>query len=354
MRELTIHEVARMFNRSVDSIGKRSHCPIRKHKREDKTFKIFRTSEGSVLWKCFSCDKPDDAGDAVKLYSLLGGVDRKTAWLELKDQGFAVPGAKESDRPASSGSRPPIRKMAMSVEGRPLEPRSILAMPEERWDELSLQRLGAVERFARDRGLDAAAIRKLDVVDMGYDAVGFGYRDPATGKPCRVKARALDRKTFWIEPRASKGEDGVALSPLYMADKLEVAQGIQGVAVITEGEVDALTLRYMGIRNVVSLPDGSGSASKVDLKPIWFRSALVLSAVDSDDEGDRAHRDLYARCVAMQKQIARVRWQIGSGPLFKDANDALKSGWKREQFVACLQQSANELRGYEVSLASAC
>jgi hypothetical protein len=354
MRELTIHEVARMFGKSVDTIGKRSHCPIRKHKREDKTFKVFRTAEGSVLWKCFSCDKPDDAGDAVKLYSLLGGVDRKTAWLELKDQGFAVPGATESDRPGQRQSRPPLRKTVTPIEGRPPEPRSIIAMPDDRWEELRLQRLGAVERFARERGLDATSIRKLDVVDMGYDAVGFGYRDPATGKPCRVKARALDRKTFWIEPRAKKGEEGVALSPLYMADKLEVLQGIQGIAVITEGEVDALTLRHMGIRNVVSLPDGSGSASKVDLKPLWFRSALILSAVDSDDEGDRAHRDLYARCVAMQKQIARVRWQLGSGPLFKDANDALKAGWNREQFVACLQQSANDLRGYEVNLASAC
>lgn len=351
MRELTMHEVAAMFGKSLDSIGKRSFCPIRVHKRADKSFSLFRTSDGKVLFKCFSCSEPDNVGDAIKLYSLLSGVDRKEAWHSLREMGYDVPGAKGGpERP----SRPPLRKAVSTVEGRLPDPKMIIPLNVERWDEVRLQRMGAVEKFARSRSLDANVLRQLDVVDMGYDAVGFGYRDPSSGRPCRIKVRALDRKAFWIEPRANKGESGVALSPLYLADKLDAPDGLQGIVIVTEGEVDALSLRCVGIRNVVSLPDGSGSAGKVDLKPIWYRAALILSAVDADAEGDKANQELFSRSMAMGKQIARVRWQLGDGEVFKDANDALKAGWTKEMFVSCLQRAANELRGYEVNLASAC
>jgi hypothetical protein len=353
MQELTIHEVARMFGKKLEVISQRSHCPIRKHKRADKSFKVFQSSEGGLLWKCFSCSPPEDAGDAVKLYSLLCGVDRKTAWIELRDRGFAVPGA---DRPSSfpNVARLPLRKAVVPIEGSQVEQqKTILSLTAKRWEELQSQRLGAVERFAVARGISSEFLRAHDVVDMAHDAVGFGYRDPTTGVPCRVKARALDRKSFWIEPRARQGETGVALSPLYLGDRIETPRCLQAVVVITEGEVDALTLRSLGIRNVVSLPDGSGSAGKVCLKPLWFQASLILSAVDSDAEGDRAHRDIYSRCVTMQKHVARVTWKDGTST-FKDANDALMAGWSRADFVACMQQAANELRGYEVNLASAC
>jgi len=351
MRELTIHEVASIFGKTLAPVGKRSICPIRNHRREDKTFSVFRGSDGKILWKCFSCDAPNDCGDEVKLYGLLSGMDRKEAWHALRDMGYAVPGAKDGhERP----SRLPLRKAVIPIAGRSEALREVLPFAQDRWDLIRLQRLGAVEKFAEARRLPPDLLRDLDVVDIAHDAVGFGYRDPSTGTPCRVKARALERKTFWIEPRAREGESGVALSPLYLADKLDTPAGIQSVIVVTEGEVDALTLRSVGIRNTVSLPDGAGSASKVDLRPIWYRCSLVLSAVDADEDGERAHRELYGRSMAMQKPIARVRWQIGDGRVFKDANEALVAGWTREQFVACLQAAANQLRGYEVNLASAC
>lgn len=350
MRELTMNEVASMFGRAIAPLGKRSSCPIRNHKRADKTFSLFRTSEGKTLWKCFSCDSPNNCGDALKLYALLSGVERKEAWHALREMGYAVPGAKDGpERP----SRPPLRKITAPIDGRSTSPKEIIPLPADRWHEIQQQRLGAVERFAKLRCLKPEVLRSFDVVDMAHDAVGFGYRNPSDGTPCRVKARALDRKTFWIEPRSRSAENAVALSPLYLAHKLSSPDGLQSVVVITEGEVDALTLQSVGIGNAVSLPDGSSSASKVDLKPVWYRASLVLSAVDADDEGDKAHRELYSRSVAMQKPIARVRWQLQGGRLYKDANEALVDGWEREQFIACLQQAAKELRGYEVTLATA-
>jgi len=349
MRDLTIQEVAKLFGRSVAALGARSFCPIRKHKRKDKSFVIFNSSEGKPLWKCHSCDPPNDAGDAIKLYAVMAGIDNRSAWKELKDQGFAVPGATEDD---SSRRKPMLRRALPTIEGRPPSPKKIIQLAEARWEELAALRMGAVEQFAEKRGLIAASLRSLDVVDMGNDAVGFGYRDPSNGSPCRIKARSVDRKSFWIEPRAPKGEDGVALSPLYMAHRLSTPKGLLSAVTVVEGEVDALTLLSLGIPNVVSLPDGSSSAGAVDLKPLLGKASMVLNAVDSDERGDAASRELYFRSTALALQVARVRW-VKDGVLLKDANDALLAGWRREDFLACLQEAASSLRGFEVTLASA-
>ncbi len=76
-RELTLWTVGIMFGKTLPAFGQRAHCPIRDHKRKDKGFKVFQARSGAVLYKCFSCDAPDDIGDAVALYAVLAGVDRR-------------------------------------------------------------------------------------------------------------------------------------------------------------------------------------------------------------------------------------------------------------------------------------
>lgn len=345
-RRLTIESVAAMFGRSVPPVGKRSLCVIRKHKRADKSFSVFQSRDGVPLWKCHSCDSPDNVGDAVKLYALLTGQDRKAAWNDLREQGYEVPGMKDGPREPVQRPRP----RAIPIQGAEAPQKQIVPLDPRRWDELRSNRMGAVERFALARGLDPDYLRELDVVDVARDAVGFGYRDPKTGGGCRVKVRAIERKAFWIEPR---GEGATALSPLYLAHDLR-SESDAPYVVVVEGEVDALTLRCFGIRQVVSLPDGASSASKVDLSPLWYRSAVVLSATDADSEGDKAHRDLFGRVMGMGRQIARVRWVGRDGRAWKDANEALVEGaFSREDFVRCLEQAASQLLGYEVDFASA-
>jgi 5S rRNA maturation endonuclease (ribonuclease M5) len=226
------------------------------------------------------------------------------------------------------------------VKGRDAEPVRVIPLAKDRWTEVKGKRFGAVEEYGLARGLDPAFLREMDVVDMAKDAVGFGYRDADSGEPCRIKARGLTKKSYWIEPRAREGESGIAKSPLYLAHELALSATWDSV-VIVEGEVDALTLRFFGIPAVVSLPDGAGSANRVDLSPVWYRTSLVLSATDADAEGDRAHRDLFARVTGMGKQIARVRWVGRDGTGFKDANDALVLGqFEREDFERCLSAAA--------------
>lgn len=355
MSEVSIHEVAGIFGKRLSPLGQRSFCPLRIHKRGDKSFSVFKSSDGKLLWKCHSCDPPSNAGDAVKLYALLSGMDRRDAWRELRDKGYEVPGARSMpDSERRPVQRQPVRKAVVPIEGRRPPADQVVRLAPERWNQLSNNRLGAVEAFSAKRGLAAGLMRELDVVDVDRGAVGFGYRNPENGEPCRVKVRAVEKKTFWIEPRAPKGESGVALSPLYLAHRLAAPAGLASAVVITEGEVDALSLASIGVRNAVSLPDGCSSAANVDLRPVWSMASIIFSAVDADDDGDRAHRDLYLRCQAMRKDVVRVRWSLQGRKAFKDANEALLAGWTRSEFVACLQSAANELRGYEVNLASAC
>ncbi len=228
----------------------------------------------------------------------------------------------------------------------------VLVLDLQRWQEHVERRVGAVERLAKDRGLDAALLRACDVVDIDAGCVGFGYRDPDTHIPCRVKVRKLDKKMFWIEPRPAEGQRGKALAPLYLAHRLVVPhRGLGSVAVITEGELDALTLKQAGIRNVVSLPDGASSAAHVDLRPLMGAYPLWLLATDDDESGRKAAVVLTNRAARMGCSVGPVLWKR-DGQRYKDANEAWhQGGMRKDQLIACMAAAAKETMGYEVNVA---
>lgn len=348
MRELTLWTVAQEFGKELAPLGKRSFCPIRNHKRPDKSFKAFEAQSGVTLYKCFSCDPPFNVGDAVALYAALRGSDRRDAWSELRDKGYAVPGAKEG----TLHHRRPARRVSRVVPiagDRPSED-LVLTFDLARWKQLTEQRLGAVEKYAESRGLDAEVLRSHDVVDVQSDAVGFGYREPATRIACRVKIRALDRKAFWIEPRPPEGCHARSLGPLYLADRLKPApRGVLGSVVITEGEADALSLKQAGLVNVVSLPDGAGCAARVDLEPLLSGYVLWLIATDADEDGDRAAKALLSRASRMGATTGRVFWRK-EGHVHKDANDALVAGFTKDDFMRCINEGAEQAFGYRVAV----
>lgn len=359
---LSIRAVGALFGLTLPEPGRKCKCPFRKHVgRKDPTFRVYMNTRGdgnTMLYKCWSCDPPDNTGDSVALYARLAGCDRNDAWKKLKDQGFAVPGGEKAGRSRSNGGDPErqayekeAKRAGYDVPPKGVQPKAVLPLDIDEWNVWRALRTGALDRFAVARKLPVEFLRAQGMIDLPKGrCVGFTYFDPRSGVPCRVKVRTVEEKRFWMLPKPNESKpDAKALAPLYLAHLLK-SDG--GPVTIVEGEIDALTLAYVGIPNVVSLPDGSESAKTVDLSPILSGFTLRLVATDGDRAGSAAHNMLRARSYGQVN--SRVEWErmvIRNGDedieSFKDANDALKEGFTREQFLACLRISATEV-GYEL------
>lgn len=331
----SIREVGALLGLELPEPGKRSYCPFRKHKRREKSFSVFLSGTGDELWKCHSCDPPDNVGDAVALYARLRSLSHSEAIRELRERG--VLGTK-------AGQVRVLRAKAETARVAPRQ-RDVLQLDLATWELYKRSYAGAVRDFAERRGLDANLLIQHDVVQVRDRAIGFGYRDPETGQPCRIKCRAVEDKTFWIEPASRDGKK--ALAPLYLAHALTSG----GTVIVCEGEVDALTLMQAGYQRVVSLPDGASSAKDVSLAPIE-RYGIWYVATDADRAGDEAARVLRSRAVRFGIRTVRVRWEDEHGTVHKDANDAWRAGWRREQFARCLSMAAKRELGFGLSCAA--
>lgn len=359
---LSIQAVGAMFSLRLPSPPGRCKCPFRKHKRaQDKTFRVFIGHGGVSLCKCWSCSDGEadgeNCGDAVWLYSKLAGVTRKEAWIKLKNDGYAVPGMREDGQAHDRRPQPPPvrrdKERPHGVRGAPvgealaLDPVKLAA-----WSKLDT---GALVTFSEQRGISVEVLRQNGVIEMPSRTIGFVYSD-GLGVPCRVKIRPLDRKTFWIEPRGVPERPGAkAVAPLYLAERLRMRtiQGSFDWVAVVEGEIDALSLKAVGIDNSVSLPDGYASAAHVNLEPIYNRYQIVFLATDKDDDGEKAARMLRDRCAMLKMHVARVRFQrVETGELqtYKDANDALRAGFTKSDFLRCFEFAGFEQLGVKLKL----
>lgn len=369
-RPLTIHDVGALFGLNLPRPGlgpkSRSQCPFKKHARRNQ-FRVFRSratgDEICVCWSCSDGDTKNNTLDAIALYAKLAAVDRKTAWKRLRDDGFAVPGLKEGQDGQGEGpsrddkEREEYAKAqkntahTIPVEG--VRPAKVLPLDQEKWVRWSKRRDGALEKLAKQRGMDPEFLRAHGVIEMGGPYVGFTYVNPLTDLPCRVKVRNAEpvridgemvNKLFWVEPRPPKGDTSGAraLDVLYLANELELVSPRNPV-IILEGELDALAVRSTGILNVVSLPDGYASAMTADLSPIHGRFSIWFLATDNDKAGHQAASVLHARSWGMM--VIPIVWKRLRGDdfeAFKDANAALLAGFRREDFLRCMQAAAEE------------
>lgn len=345
-RFLTIRDVGRLFGLDLPTPPGRSKCPLRKHARDDKTFRVYQSSTSQdELYKCWSCDAPENMGDAVMLYAELAHMDRKEAWKFLADQGYDVgqevrPGGQggATQRPAPRPPRPATPPLQGTRKG------PVMPLDQDAWALWQKLDTGLLEAFGKRRGLTAEFLRSRDVIELpGGRHIGFTYRDPATGLPCRVKVRGVDKKTFFVVPRAPESDPGRrAYAPLYLGHLLAppMDRGLKPV-IITEGEIDALSLVEKGFPNVVSLPDGSESVKTADVDLLWSSAFNVwLLCLDADEAGDRAYKILRARAEAAGVDAVRVFWRklvsAESGEeivTYKDANEALLAGFTQDDFV---------------------
>jgi hypothetical protein len=153
-------------------------------------------------------------------------------------------------------------------------------------------------------------------------AVVFRYAD-AKGRALYNKFRLVGgEKTFWRRPA---GQDAVLYG-------LPIAPAAARRVVIVEGELDLHALRAAGVAEaVVSVPDGAGSKlSNALLAPLSAIPDIVIAA-DADAAGDKLAQRLADALGPSRCRRARF---MGAGDVFKDANDALRAGWRLPHFDA--------------------
>lgn len=163
------------------------------------------------------------------------------------------------------------------------------------------------------RKLDAGVLDHMGVKATSHPALGecvaFPYR--RGGKVYSAKFRTTDRKDFRSTQGVSRG--------MYGEDNLAAESG---PVVITEGEIDALSVMQAGYMRAVSLPDGWNEdggkrdcliAIEADLR----KAPWVIAAGDNDEAGASFPRTLAN--ILTGHDVRYVTWPEGC----KDANDVL-------------------------------
>lgn len=159
-------------------------------------------------------------------------------------------------------------------------------------------------KWFEGRGISPEVVNKYGI--MAHDrAVCFRYYDE-NGELCANKFRTADKK-FWFEKDNRRSFFGMQLCEHY--DYL----------IITEGEIDCLSLSQAGIDNAVSLPNGSEGLDILEEFWAWLeRFNKIYIWTDNDEPGIRCRESLIERlgrerCLYIESES-------------KDANEALQNG----------------------------
>jgi len=182
-----------------------------------------------------------------------------------------------------------------------------------------------VVKYFEQRGIPEEILSKNKI---GYgksfkDKNGIHFPYYKDGVVVNIKHRSSD-KDFRQETNAEKC--------LYNFDEISKCKG--DTLIITEGEIDTLSLQAAKFNMVTSIPDGAPSANaqqfhtKFDFlksaEAIFKHYTKIILAVDNDAPGKLVEQEL-ARRIGAEK-CYRVEYPEGC----KDANDVLKNkGWER-------------------------
>jgi len=202
--------------------------------------------------------------------------------------------------------------------------------PEYRWTELPEK----VVKWFADRGIpeQILAANKIGYGQSWKDCKGIQFPFYKNGEVVNIKHRSYDKR-FRQEKDAEKC--------FYRFDAIQ-EDGSRPI-IITEGEIDALSIQTAGHDRVCSVPDGAPSegAKHFETKFDFLNSAedalnicgKVILAVDNDGPGKRLEEELARRIGA--ERCYRVEYPAGC----KDPNDVLVHHGK-----AALNNLINEAR----------
>ncbi|NPD15767.1 AAA family ATPase [Xinfangfangia sp. D13-10-4-6] len=172
---------------------------------------------------------------------------------------------------------------------------------------------GPIRYLIEVRKLDAVLLEHMgvraDVHPQLGPVIALPYR--RDGKPYAGKFRAIEKKDWRSTQGVSRG--------LFNEDALREGDG---PVVITEGEIDALSVIQAGYSRAVSLPDGwtvDGGKRDVliEAEPLLRTAPYIIVAGDADEAGASLPRTVSN--ILDGHDVRYVTWPDGC----KDANDVL-------------------------------
>ncbi|MDB6151501.1 MAG: Twinkle protein [Chthoniobacter sp.] len=173
--------------------------------------------------------------------------------------------------------------------------------------------MDVMEWLQSQRKLDGALLVAMGVRPVQHEHLGasvaFPYR--VNGKNVAAKFRTVDKRFM-----SSKGVS----RPLYNIDALSTDQELP--VVITEGEIDCLSVIQAGFQRCVSLPNGwtaQGNATEplTEALEALQASPYVIVAGDNDEAGESLPRAVAT--ILAGHDVRYAQWPDGC----KDANDVL-------------------------------
>lgn len=281
---------------NFDERSKKGSCPFG---HIDKT--------PSLIWNpttqnfhCFSCSRNYDI---IDMY-----LDQGKSFLEATQELFSKKEVKEAF--ANQG----IKNFNFSEVG--LKTKKEYKYP----DHIQSQDRSQVEQYL---GLRKLSIKTLDYADVQQDNGGnivFHYYDQndvlltVKYRPSHKVDKGKENKAF-----CQSGKD---TSPvLYNMNRIVPNKPL----VITEGEIDCLSVIESGYTNVVSIPFGASSTTWIDYNWEWLEQfSKIIIWSDSDEAGERMRKEVCPRLGSWRTYYISLDLNSQDGKRkLKDANEVL-------------------------------
>lgn len=285
--------------------------------------------DGHIRVKCFACGNGGDAIDLVRQCMNLEFADALGIAAEWAGVQVNAPRA-ASERRAT----PPI--------DRPVD----AFTPGKARQGVSRQRvLDLHDALLNDEPLLEAVLSSRALTLPVIEAALLGYDHD---RKALVIPYMLEREPRYLKfkmPRGSK--------PAYLREpkgQVDFPFGVDSLSgdarvVVTEGELDALVLRGLGVENVVSAPNGAQSASGHDTaKHAWLdhleRFADIVICFDADDAGRTGAGQLAQRLGIDRCRLVKLPDGVttAAGEPAKDPTDYVLAG-AQEQLLRAIEDA---------------
>jgi twinkle protein len=280
-----------------------------------------RLSGGKIgVWSDFATGQ--SGGDLLDLWCAVRGCDLKQAM----------------DESASW--------LGLSIDGTKSRPKKTYRSPDRPKEAKRLESDSAVTAYFRTRGITETTLAAFKIAELPGSArfprlggnpatIVFPYLRDGRLLNCKYLALLRDadgKKHTTQESNAEPCLFGWQTIPAHTR-----------AVVITEGEIDAMTLYQFGVP-ALSVPMGGGGGAKQD----WIESDYdhlqrfdtIFVGLDMDGPGREGAQEIIRRLGA--ERCRMIEWP------HKDANECLKQGFTKEDFARCIMtaktQDPEELR----------